>query len=96
MNVHTTSKMIKLKSLEGVLQQVDLFDEPSIDFEQYPTQAHIASRMCFLIESRNQDFSNKTVIDLGCGTGILAIGAALCNASHVVGIDVDSSALKVE
>ena len=87
--------MIKLKQLESVLQQVDLFDDPDIDYEQYPTQSHIASRMCFLIESRHHDFSDKTVIDLGCGTGMLSIGSVLCNASHVIGMDIDSSALQV-
>ena len=35
------------------------------------------------------------VVDLGCGTGVLALGAALMGAKEVVGVDVDGDALKV-
>ena len=35
------------------------------------------------------DFKNKTVLDFGTGTGILAILAAKCGANKVVGIDND-------
>lgn len=34
-------------------------------------------------------------MDLGCGNGILAIGAALMGAHHVVGIDIDGEAVRV-
>lgn len=33
---------MKLKELESCLQQVDVFEEPKILFEQYPTSPHIA------------------------------------------------------
>lgn len=33
---------MKLKELESRLQQVDVFDEPKILLEQYPTTPHIA------------------------------------------------------
>ncbi|HBF88792.1 MAG TPA: 50S ribosomal protein L11 methyltransferase [Bacteroidales bacterium] len=35
------------------------------------------------------DFSNLTVLDMGCGTGILAILASMKNASEVTAIDYD-------
>lgn len=35
------------------------------------------------------DFKNKEVLDMGCGTGVLAILAKLKGASKVVGIDID-------
>lgn len=39
------------------------------------------------------EFESKSVVDLGCGTGMLSIGAAMLGAGHVVGIDVDPDAL---
>lgn len=35
------------------------------------------------------DFQNKRVLDMGCGTGILAILAKQLHASDVLGIDID-------
>jgi putative methylase len=41
------------------------------------------------------DITGKRVADLGCGTGILAIGAKLLGASEVLGIDVDSGSVDI-
>lgn len=41
------------------------------------------------------DIEDCDVLDLGCGTGILAVGAALLGARHVVGVDVDEAAVRV-
>lgn len=35
------------------------------------------------------NFSNKRVLDMGCGTGILAILAGILGAKEIVGIDID-------
>jgi len=40
------------------------------------------------------DFTDKTVLDFGCGTGILAIFAAIKNAIHIDAIDNDEWAYK--
>jgi ribosomal protein L11 methyltransferase len=40
-----------------------------------------------------QDMQGKTVIDYGCGSGILAIAAVLCGASQVIAIDNDPQAI---
>lgn len=37
----------------------------------------------------NEDFTNKTVLDMGCGTGVLAILAEKRGAKSVLAIDID-------
>ncbi len=39
------------------------------------------------------DLTGKTVIDYGCGSGILAIGAALLGASTIIAVDNDPQAV---
>jgi putative methylase len=41
------------------------------------------------------DIKGKTVCDLGCGTGVLAIGAALLGAEWVKGVDRDPEVVGV-
>lgn len=40
------------------------------------------------------DIVGKSVLDLGCGTGRLALGAAFLGARSIVGVDVDKAAVK--
>lgn len=40
-----------------------------------------------------QDLRGKTVLDYGCGSGILAIAALKLGAKHAVGVDLDPQAL---
>lgn len=40
------------------------------------------------------DFTNQTVLDYGCGTGILSVFAAQKKASSVLGIDIESPAVE--
>ena len=40
------------------------------------------------------DLAGKTVIDYGCGSGVLAIAALKLGAAHVVGVDNDPQALE--
>jgi len=41
-------------------------------------------------EILNQDLNGKTVLDMGCGTGILSILASMRGADKITGIDIDS------
>ena len=47
------------------------------------------------VASVYDEFEGQTVVDLGCGTGMLSIGAAILGAQHVIGIDVDVDALDI-
>ncbi|KAF4087159.1 hypothetical protein AMELA_G00092040 [Ameiurus melas] len=92
---HTFTITMKLKELESCLQQVDGFEEPKILLEQYPTSPHIAGCMLYTIHNTFDDIENKLVADLGCGCGVLSIGAAVLDAGLCVGFDIDSDALDI-
>ncbi len=85
---------MKRKDLEIKLERVRPFREPSAALEQYPTPATIAADILFAAYA-NGDVADKTINDLGCGTGIFAIGAKLLDAEKVRGYDVSASALEV-
>ncbi|WP_207589079.1 50S ribosomal protein L11 methyltransferase [Halomontanus rarus] len=76
------------------LEAVTDFDDPSPDLEQYLTPPEIAAHIVHLAGLQN-DLTGRTVVDLGTGTGMLAIGAAMSGAGLVAGIDLDRSALEV-
>ncbi|KAI0223949.1 Methyltransferase-like protein 5 [Lamellibrachia satsuma] len=86
---------LKLKELQSHLQDVDVFDEPKILLEQYPTTPHIAACMLHTIQSRYGDIQDKLVADLGCGCGVLSIGAAMLQCGGCVGFDIDADALAI-
>ncbi|KAM9486182.1 rRNA N(6)-adenosine-methyltransferase METTL5 isoform 1-T2 [Clarias gariepinus] len=86
---------MKLKELESCLQQVDGFNKPKILLEQYPTGPHIAACMLYTMHNTFGDIKNKVVADLGCGCGVLSIGAAVLDAGLCVGFDIDSDALDI-
>lgn len=52
------------------------------------------SCMCFLDELAKQD-SNRAVLDIGCGSGILSIAAAKLGFKTVLGIDNDEDAVRI-
>lgn len=86
---------MRLKELEGYLQQVDVFEKPKVDLEQYPTTPHIAAHMLYTIDSTFGDIEGKLVGDLGCGCGVLSIGSCMLGSAMTIGFDVDCDALEV-
>ena len=62
------------------MQEIESFAEPKEELEQYQTNAKIAGEMLHNISNNFHEFDKMNVIDLGCGTGILGIAAALCGA----------------
>jgi len=85
---------MKLRHLEMTLQHVCGFLRPQAALEQYQTPAPLAARLLYHALMKG-DIEGKTVLDLGCGTGVLAIGAALLGAASVIGVDIDERALAV-
>ncbi len=83
---------MKLKQLEMALQRIRPFPRPRAALEQYQTPAPLAARLLYHALMKG-DIGGKAVCDLGCGTGIIAIGAALLGAERVAGVDIDEEAL---
>ncbi|XP_053554394.1 rRNA N6-adenosine-methyltransferase METTL5 isoform X2 [Bombina bombina] len=86
---------MKLKELESCLQQVDVFENPKLLLEQYPTRPHIAACMLYTIHNTFADIEDKVVADLGCGCGVLSIGASMLGAGLSLGFDIDEDALEI-
>jgi putative methylase len=68
------------------------FESPTVELEQYPTPPGLAAHLIHVADLQG-DIEDETVIDLGTGTGMLALGAALRGPRRVVGVDVDRGAL---
>jgi putative methylase len=83
---------MKLKHLEMTLQRIAGYSHPRTALEQYQTPAPLAARLLYHALMKG-DIEGKTVCDLGCGTGVLAIGAALLGADCVRGVDSDPKAV---
>lgn len=80
--------------LVRLLQRVPEFPRPRPELEQLTTPAEAAATLLGLAE-RYDGLRGRSVLDLGCGTGRLAIGAAALGASPVIGVDADASAVAV-
>ncbi|MCG9894020.1 MAG: 50S ribosomal protein L11 methyltransferase, partial [Fimbriimonadaceae bacterium] len=61
--------------------------------QAFGTGDHPTTRGC-LILMEDCDLSGATVADIGCGSGILTVGAGRLGAERIVGVDVDSVAVQ--
>ncbi len=68
---------------------VNLKLDPGLAFG---TGTHPTTSLC-LKWLDGQDVSGKTVVDFGCGSGILGVAAMILGAKHLVGIDIDPQAI---
>ena len=84
----------KKRQLEMALQSIPPHKSPKIDLEQYSTPSVIAADVLWNAQSIG-DVEGMKIVDLGCGTGIFAIGSALMGASEAVGVDIDGDAISV-
>jgi len=87
-------RLIRKLDLELFLSQVESHPSPQASLEQYTVSEAVAAKMLYIAAYTNDDIIGKTVLDLGCGTGRLALAASYLGAKCVVGVDIDKTAIK--
>jgi putative methylase len=87
-------RIIRKLDLELFLSEIALQPNPQAHLEQYTISPSVAATILHIAAYSNNDITDKSVLDLGCGTGRLALGASYLGAKTVVGIDIDKLAIK--
>jgi ribosomal protein L11 methyltransferase len=59
----------------------------------FGTGTHPTTRMCLRWIASRAEMSGRRVLDYGCGSGILAIGAAKFGAAEIDAVDIDEAAV---
>lgn len=86
--------MLSKKQLAIILSQLKTNPHPKPDLEQYEIPGELAAEI-INYACLSDDVEGKIILDLGCGSGRLAIGCSLMGAKKVVGVDVDEKVLKI-
>ena len=88
-------RLVRKLDLEKAISEIETHPMPKAYLEQYTIPSRVAAEILFIATYVYNDIIDKTVVDLGCGTGRLAIGAALLGARETFGVDVDKVAVNV-
>ncbi len=88
-------RLIRKLDLELFLSKIKPHPSPNAGLEQYTTSEAVAATMLYLAAYTYGDIVGKRVLDLGCGTGRLALAAAFLDAQSVVGVDIDKTAVRM-
>ena len=88
-------RLVRKLDLEKAISEIETHPMPKAYLEQYTVPSRVAAEILFMATYVYNDIIDKTVVDLGCGTGRLAIGAALLGARETFGVDVDKVAVDV-
>ena len=91
----TRSIPVRKRDLAIALQKIKPHPTPILALEQYTIPADLAAEILFTACYVHDDIRGRDIIDLGTGTGRLALGASLLGAGYVVGIDIDLPSLKL-
>ena len=59
----------------------------------FGTGTHPTTQLCLAMVEK-YIVPNEDIIDMGCGSGILSIGALLLGARHALGVDIDNESMQ--
>ncbi len=82
------------KNLEIQLEKLSKVDYYKNYLEQYPTDSATAA---YILNTAYNDGNiyGKSILDLGCGSGIFACGSLMMGAAHATGIDIDAYSISI-
>ncbi len=86
---------MRLRQLSIDLSKLEKCDDPDVSLEQYTTSGELAARWISDIAAFGDLFEGASVLDLGCGNGILGIGALRLGAKRAIMVDCDSNCCEV-
>ncbi len=87
-------RIVRKLDIELFLSKIASHPSPQANLEQYTISENTAATMLYLAAYVHDDIIGKSVLDLACGTGRLALGAAFLGAKEIVGADLDTTAVK--
>ena len=90
-----TAINMKLKHLAIEISRLNGFNNPKIELEQYITPGDLAARWILTTARLGDLEQGSKVLDLGCGTGVLGLGALIFGASSATMVDVDDDAIDI-
>jgi len=94
MGVSSQRRIVRRIDLEIFLSQIKPVPFPEVTLEQYLISESVAANMLHTAAYCYDDIVGRRVLDLGCGTGRLSIGAAFLGADATIGVDLDKEAIR--
>ncbi|OLD12662.1 MAG: hypothetical protein AUI50_01970 [Crenarchaeota archaeon 13_1_40CM_2_52_14] len=85
-------RAVSKRQLEIQLGKLRTLQTPVLRLEQYPVSAKVAAELLHIAGFEHHDLAGE-IIDLGTGTGRLAIGAAMMGSKRVFGVDIDERSI---
>jgi len=86
-------EIVRKRELEIFLAKIKPHPQPKLILEQYTTPPSLAANILYTAAYTFNDIICKSICDLGCGSGMFALGAAWLGACRVVAVDIDKLAI---
>lgn len=90
---------MKLRHIESQISSwcrvTDFQRKPNIELEQYSTSAHLGASIVAAMENEYEAIETKSVVDVGCGCGVLSAAVCVLEPDYLLCIDVDKKCIDI-